>query len=218
MDQTEINQKLEEVGAVITDSHFVYTSGKHGRAYVNWAEVLTHPFVSWLTTNKMEDLVWGLNFETIIGPTHTGDKIAYGLALNFRTGSLPEIHYVYAQESDGGRVFPRGQDAYVRGKKILIVDDILTTGSTIDEVLEAIGSLSGVPVGIVVGCNRSSFDDSYKGIPLLSLVKVDLEQWEESECPICKEGILPREEIGHGKNFMELYGRDPTSWPANRKR
>ncbi|OGY26857.1 MAG: hypothetical protein A2Z11_01610, partial [Candidatus Woykebacteria bacterium RBG_16_43_9] len=144
-------QLLGQVGGVIDGSHVVYTSRKHGRGYINWVRVLNDNRAALATAIAMRDLVDGLEFDTVVGPTHTGDKVASNLSLVAAIVGR-EMWAVYAQEAEGeatilfqgeerqvkARSFPRGQTDFVAGCRVLVVDDVLTTGGTILETIVAV--------------------------------------------------------------------------------
>lgn len=225
----ELMQLLEKVGGVIDNSHVVYTSRKHGRAYVNWVAVLENSQALWETSLAMTELP-GMGFATIAGPTHTGDKVANALALAFLHKGV-NVAPVYVQEItekvkailDGreqelevvrqGRTFPRGQIKDVKGHLVLVVDDVLTTGKTARETIEAVQAHGGTPTGVLVGCNRSAFVGSFDGFPLWELLKANMEQWDPEECQACIDQVLMNTSVGHGKEWVEHYP-DPTQWPA----
>lgn len=163
----------------------------------------------------MAHIVRDLEFDTVVGPTHTGDKVAYdlGLAL-YQLGRT--VNRAFSQETDekGKRNFPRGQERCVRGKRVLVVDDVVTTGGTISETISAVKEADGEAIAVLVGCNRSEFKGEFDGIPLLALMTVPMEQWEEGECQACIELVPINTTVGHGAEWLKKYP-DPDLWPAH---
>ncbi|HEX7456059.1 MAG TPA: phosphoribosyltransferase family protein, partial [Candidatus Nanoarchaeia archaeon] len=172
----------------------------------------------WQIACEMAELVFCVEFDTIAGPTHVGDKIAYDLGLALLLNKGRNVGRFYAQESaeEGTRSFPR-QTGSVAGMRVLVVDDVLTTGGTIDETIEAVRKDGGTPVAVAVVCNRSEFRGEFKGFPLLELMYVPFEAWKPEQCQACVERVPVYTEVGHGKDFLKEYGEDPAGWPANRK-
>ena len=215
--EQRILQLLSDVGAVIDRSHFVYTSGKHGQAYVNWVEVLASPSVSLAVALEMAQLVSDLEFDTIVGPTHTGDKVArdIGLALHLLGRT---VNVVYAQETgqEGNLDFPRGQETLVRDKRVLAVDDVLTTGKTARETINAIKEAGGKVEALLLGCNRDESRSALDGVRLISLLTIPMESWDEEECQACIKQVPINTSVGHGTGFLEEFGKDPEGWPANK--
>ena len=229
----QLRSLLEEVGAVITGDHFVFTSGKHGNAFVNWVAVLNNTKAARATARALANRLVDLEFEVIAGPTHTGDKLASSVAdALLELGK--EVVPVYCQEViekhtvtiDGterevkivqeGRSFPRGQAAKVNGRRVLVTDDVLTTGGTISGTLAAVRTAGGISVGVAVACNRSSLSRQFGGLPLFELLNVPMDQWEFEDCQACVAGVPMNTEVGHGEGWLKAHP-DPEEWPARVK-
>lgn len=227
---SDLLRLLEEVGGVIDGSHIVYTSGKHGCAYVNWVAVLNDPKAARATMRALAEKLVDLDFDVVVGPTHTGDKLATALA-DALLDLGREVVPVYNQEItvkrsvtiDGeqrevkvvldGRDFPRGQTGKVQGQRTLVIDDVLTTGGTIEEVIAAVHKAGGVPVGVAVGCNRSDLSGEFDGLPLVELLNVPMDAWDPEECQACAEQVPMNTDVGHGSGWLVQYP-DPKTWPA----
>lgn len=98
----------------------------------------------------------------------------------------------------------RGYDKVVKGKKVLITEDVLTTGGSVAKSITAIQTAGGEVVGVVAICNRGGVTAEQFGVPLLAaFMNIDLPSWTEDECPMCKEGKPINEEVGHGKEYMD---------------
>ena len=222
--------KLAEVGALINDSHVVYTSGKHGPAYVNITRALNHPNLARWLGEEMARMIKGIEFDTLVSPVHSDDKlgpaISFGLMGHGRT-----VHPVYAQELTesvlatvdgverelevvtGDLFFPRQQEDFVRDRDVVVVGDVLTTGGTTEKVINLVEGTQGKVKAIVIACNRSKHKDTFQGVPLLSLMTVPMKQWEEGECQACIEQVAINTTVGHGAQWLEQHP-DPEQWPA----
>lgn len=102
-------------------------------------------------------------------------------------------------------VFKRGFGKFLEGgKKVLIVEDILTTGGTAKKVVEAARKSGGEVIGVSALCNRGGVTKEAIGdVPeLFSLTNVQMDAFPEDECPLCKNEIPVNTEIGHGKEFL----------------
>lgn len=226
---------LASVGAIIDDDHLVYTSGKHGTVYVNLTRALNVLRPGKRLVRSMVDLVKDLEFDTIAAPVHSDDKYGYFVADDLLGRGL-EFNPVFAQErterlmfqqpgEEKPRIydvvtkdlnFPRDQGIFIDGKWVVIVCDVLTTGGTVDHMIDAVLAAGGKIRAIVVGCNRSEHEGTYKGYQLLQVMKLSADQWLEDACPRCKDGTLINITVGHGKGFLEKHGTDPANWPANK--
>ena len=94
------------------------------------------------------------------------------------------------------------------GKNILVVEDILTTGGSARQVIEAIRKQEGNVIGLSALCNRGSVQSSDVGdVPLRQLVTVALETFAEDECPFCQQGVPVNTELGKGRAFLARIQR-----------
>jgi len=101
-------------------------------------------------------------------------------------------------------VLKRGYDKIVKGKKVLITEDVLTTGGSVAKSIQAIREAGGEVVGAVAICNRGGVTAEMLGIPFLTaFMNIDLPSWPEDECPMCKADKPINVEVGHGKKYLE---------------
>jgi len=206
LDEYEVLEILSEVGAVITNSHIVYTSGKHGTAYVNKDAIYPH-------TPKISDLcqtiAWRFrkdNVQVVIGPALGGIILSQWTAYHLTEINNTEVLGVYAEKLENGDTFiiKRGYDKLIAGKNVLVVEDVLTTGGSAKKVIEATRAISGNVVGLGVLCNRGGITpQDVANIPKLTvLVNVKLDAWDENECLLCHEGIPINTDVGKGREFL----------------
>ena len=199
---------LRQVGVVITGSHFVYTSGKHGSAYVNKDGV--YPYLE-----QTGDLCYGIAeefrddaVETVIGPAMGGIILSQWTAFHLArmTGGKRQVFAVYAEKSPDGESFviKRGYDKFITGKRVLVVEDVLTTGSSAKKVIEAVRAIGGNIVGLGVLCNRGGITPADVAWPLklTALVDITLETWNEADCPLCQQGVPINVDVGKGREFL----------------
>jgi orotate phosphoribosyltransferase len=127
----------------------------------------------------------GLEFkpQLVVGPTTGGVVIAYEVArqLNLRA-------VIAERDPAGGRSIGR-HFRVEPGERTLVVDDVLTTGSSITETLEAVRKAGGEPVGVAVMVDRSGGQADF-GVPLYAATEVEMQTWEPAECPLCRAGTL----------------------------
>jgi orotate phosphoribosyltransferase len=215
--------RLEEIEAFVDNSHVVYTSGKHGRAYVNIARAFNlNDLAVWFAQN-LAPLIEHLKFDTLVGPVNSDDKVAYALGDELFRRYGRKICKVYAQRQTrklrpegetqdveaivpGKFQFARQQEDFVRGRKIVIVCDVLNTGGTLDGVIEAVHASGGIIVAILVVCNRGQHKGSYTGIELIEMMNVPMEAWDPP-CELCKAGVSVNTKVGHGRQFLESQSR-----------
>lgn len=211
MTEDEVLSTLDEVGAVITDSHIVYASGRHGSAYVNKDAIYPHvDFVAEFCRAIAEHFC-AEDIDVVASPAVGRVALAQHTALQLLeiTGDL--VFAVYAEKEKDGKTFSfrRGYDDYIPGKRVLVVEDVLTTGGSAKSVIEAVRALEGEVVGLGAICNRGGVKPRDVGdVPeLFALCNIQLDSWPEDECPLCREGVPINTEVGKGREFLAQKGR-----------
>lgn len=194
---------FESCNTILTHSHFVYTSGKHGHTYINKDAVYPHTdIVRQLCEEIARQCPWQV--EVVVGPTMGAVILSTWVAhfLSEMTGR--PILSVYAEEdADKNRVLRRGYDALVRGKSVLVVEDILNTGGSARKVVEAVKKLGGKVAGVFGLCNRGGVTPAEVGdVPVMALVDVKFEMWDAAECPLCAKGVPINTVVGKGRDFL----------------
>jgi orotate phosphoribosyltransferase len=241
--ESEIMKIFEDSKAIITGSHIVYTSGKHGEAYVNKDAVYPHTAkVSRLCQFIAEDFE-NEEIDTVVGPVVGGVSLSQWTAHHLSALQGKEILAVSADKieilsgkqvieqmcrfmrieswnsflgEDSKReiekvpgstefVIKRGQDKFITGKKILVVEDILTTGGSVKKVVEIVKEMGGEIIGVGALCNRGGVIPEQIGeIPVLkALVNVNLDAYDEADCPYCKSGIPINTSVGKGAEYLK---------------
>jgi len=210
MNEQEVLRILRDVGAVITDGHFVYTSGKHGSVYINKDAVYPHiRVISQLCyaiaahfRNKF-GAYYGI--DSVVGPAIGGVILSTRIADWLEQMNGGNVLSLYAEKTDNGEfVFRRGYDKFVPGRRVLVVEDVLTTGGSVKKVIEATRDLGGKVIGLGVLCNRGgvTLQDVADPPELFALVNVNLDAWDEAECPLCASYVPINEEVGKGREFL----------------
>lgn len=101
-------------------------------------------------------------------------------------------------------IIKRGQEKFITGKNIFIVEDVLTTGNSVKKVVEAVEKLGGNIVGVGALCNRGNVTAEFLGVPVLkALMDVSLETFPGDDCPLCKKQIPINTKVGHGAKFLK---------------
>ncbi|NBV76757.1 phosphoribosyltransferase [bacterium] len=200
---SEALQILEDAGA-FRAGHFVYTSGRHGDKYVNKDAL-------YVTTREVSRLCEAMAAralehapEAVIGPAVGAAILAQWTAHHLSLMTGEDIAAVYAdKDGQGGFVIKRGYDKVIKGKKVLVVEDLVTTGGSIKKVIDCVKNVEATIVGAIAICNRGGVTKKDISNPPLfeALVNVHLSSWEEKECELCKRGIPVSVDVGHGKDF-----------------
>jgi orotate phosphoribosyltransferase len=177
--QREIFEIFEKAKALLK-GHFLLSSGLHSDLYFEKFQVLQHPEYVEILCRKLASLFRDDEIEVVVGPTTGGIIIAYEVAKNLKT------HSIFAEAEGEGRVFKRGFNLR-KGERVLIVDDILTTGKSVNEVIDLVRRHDGDIRGIGVLLDRSGGKVDF-GYPLKPLAVTEVKNYPPDECPLCKKG------------------------------
>ena len=184
----EAMRLLRAVGAVL-EGHFRYTSGRHGASYVEKFRLLEDPVATAALCERILDEARRCDPELVVGPTTGGIIVAYEIA---RQLGPPAFFAERAAASGDGagsdrRELQRG--FRVRpGQRVLIVDDVLTTGGSLRETMAAVERAGGRPVTVAVLVDRSGGRSDF-GLPFSAALTLDIPTYDGPECPQCAEGI-----------------------------
>jgi orotate phosphoribosyltransferase len=194
--------ELEKVGAILTKTHVVYTSGKHGSAYVNKDAVYPHTKLTLALTKQMAMLGESQDVQVVLAPA-IGAVILGQLIANHLEDILGHpVLSVYAEKAPAGDgfVIKRGYDKLIRGRKVLVVEDIVNTGGSLLKVIQTAKEMGAEVIGAVALCNRGKITTKeLDHIPWIrSLISIDLEAWDSSDCPLCQKGIPINKSVGKG--------------------
>ena len=198
---------LEEVDA-IQYGHFEYTSGKHGEAYINKDALYPYPHLLYEVCGYMAAPFRDDDIEVVVGPAMGGILLANNTAqhLNLWQPKGLVVHAVYAEKKPtyGGKpdfAFTRGYENFVRGRRVLVVEDNLTTGGSILKAVELARMAGGFVVGVVAMCNRGNVQADQVGKPdkFISLLNLQMNAYDQNECHLCKAGVPMNENLGKAK-------------------
>lgn len=190
--------------AIITNSHIVYASGKHGSEYVNKDAVYPDTQATDELCGFIAEHFKDANIEVVAAPAVGGVTLSHEVASQL-TRADRKVLGIYADKEGDNLIFKRGYGELVKGRRVLIVDDVLTTGGSVAKLVELVRSLGGEVVAVAVLCNRGGVKSEDVGnVPeLFALSSVQMESYEESECPLCKAGVPINTEVGKGKEYLE---------------
>ena len=201
--QNEIKDIFAKSRAFIFDSHIVYTSGKHGKAYVNKDALYPHTDLTSLLCKQIALHFRNSQIEAVLAPALGGIILSQWTAHHLSQINQREVLGVYAEKSLESETFviKRGYDALIKNKKVLVLEDILTTGLSVKKVVETARQIPCDIVGVAALCNRGGVTSSTLGnVPeLFALLEVNLETWEPADCPMCKAQIPINTSVGKGK-------------------
>ena len=197
---------LKSVGAITTNSHFVGTSGRHMPVYINKDALLLHPEKT-SEVGKLFALKFkNKNIQAVVAPAVAGIPLSQWTAHHLSKMYKKEVLSVFTEKtSENDQIFKRGFDAVVKGKRVLVVEDITTTGSSVKKVMNSVNGAGGKVVAVSVMINRDKklVTSKSMGVPFSALGNFEIPSYEEKDCLLCREGVPVNTKLGHGKKFLE---------------
>ena len=208
MNDPEIMQMFVDVGAIVKDSHFVYSSGRHSSVYINKDALYLHTNVISTLCQLMAQPYNADEVDVVVGPVLGGIVLSQWVAYYLNSSrSSGETLALYAEKEGDGPdkqfLFRRGYDRYIPGKNVLVVEDVLTTGGSARQVIELVRLHGGNVIGLSALCNRGDVQPGDIGnVPISTLIAVTLKTFTEAECPFCQQQIPINTDLGKGKAFL----------------
>ncbi len=175
----EILQVFRECGAIL-HGHFRLSSGKHSDTYFEKFQILQHPHHVERLCGDLAERFRTEPIDVVVGPTTGGVIIAYEVARQLGTRAI------YAEREGDKRVLRRGFTLR-EGERVLVVDDILTTGGSVREVLEMLEPYRVQVVGVGILVDRTG-GQADLGVRLEALLRLSVEAWQPEQCPLCERG------------------------------
>ncbi len=168
---------------VLLEGHFLLTSGRHSNQYMQCAQLLQYPeyteeIASHLATSFQEDKI-----DIVIGPAMGGIIIAYEMARRLTAKNL-------FTERENGKMTLRRGFRIPEGARVLVAEDVITTGGSVREVMEIVREQGGVVAGVAVLVDRSNGTIDF-GTKLRAALTTEVVSYKPEECPLCKEGKQP---------------------------
>ena len=180
MDKEEVLRIFNDLG-VINNGHFLLTSGKHSNTYLQCAKIFQYPKYSELFSKELALKFKDYKIDVVIGPAIGGIILAYEVARQVGAKAF------FAEREEGMMKLRRGFEIK-EGENVLVVEDVVTTGGSVKEVIELVNSLKGNVIGVGSIVDRSDGKVNFE-VLFKSVVSLYVEAFEREECPLCKEGI-----------------------------
>ena len=182
IDTEEVMKKFEQAGA-IQKGHFKLTSGVHSDTYIQCAQVMQYPGFMNNLCSELGKKFRGNDIDVIVGPAIGGIIMAHVMAQVLG----PWVRAIFT-ERENGKMRLRRSFEIKEGEKVLVVEDVTTTGSSVREVIEIVKSRKGKVVGVGVLIDRSGGRVNF-GVKTEKLLTVDIKTYLPEECPLCKKKI-----------------------------
>ena len=199
--QAETRTIIEACGALIEDDHFVYASGHHGNGWIAKDIINLDPRLPKRLGELLAESVSDLDIDVVCGPAVGGLICAQFTALALSTSCV----YAERETKDGRErfVLRRGQDDFIRGKRVLAVDDVVNTGYSLKLTMETIREAGGEVVAAATWISRGNVVASDLGVDrYVFLDEVSLPSWPAETCRLCEEGVPINTRFAHGAEYL----------------
>jgi orotate phosphoribosyltransferase len=178
--ENNILEIFKETGALL-QGHFLLTSGRHSNMYFQCAKVLQYPEYTIRVCSIIADYFRDYEIDTVISPAMGGIIVGQEVARQLNKRSI------FAEREDKKLTLRRGFSIRP-GEKVLVCEDVVTTGGSVFEVIDIVKEQGGVVVGIGFIVDRSNGKVDF-GYPQISTMKMEVVSYTPDECPLCKENI-----------------------------
>jgi orotate phosphoribosyltransferase len=178
MTEKEVLEIFTKNNALLT-GHFKLSSGLHSEKYLQCALVLQYPDIAQKMSEALAEK-FVVKPDLVVGPALGGVTLAYEVA------RAMGVRGIFTERQEGKMALRRGF-VIKPGEKVIVCEDVVTTGGSTKEVMDVIKELGGIVVGVGSVIDRSDRDPSF-GVPFHSLAKVEVKTYKEESCPMCKSG------------------------------
>lgn len=167
---------------VLLEGHFRLTSGLHAAKYLQCAQLLQYPHEAGPLCEQLASYFKDAGATVVAGPATGGIILAYEVA------KALDVKNIFGERENGVMTFRRGFKLEPTDK-VLVLEDVVTTGGSVKELIACVKEAGAEVVGVASLVNRSGGRVDF-GVPFKSLVNLDITTYQPEECPMCKEGSV----------------------------
>ena len=178
--QQEIEKMFIDSGALL-NGHFKLTSGRHSDRCIQCAKVLQYPHYTAKLCAELAERYNKEKIDVVVGPAMGGIIVAYEVARHLG------VRAIFTEREEKVMKLRRGFEIFP-DEKVLVVEDVVTTGGSVKEVLDVVSNLGGRVAGVAVLVDRSAGKVDL-GVRRESLLSLEVESYLPEECPLCKTGV-----------------------------
>lgn len=180
MTEKEILELFKKHNALLT-GHFKLSSGLHSEKYLQCALILQYPEIAGKLARTLAEKFSNEKIGVVVGPALGGVTLAYEVARAIG------VRGIFTERQEGKMVLRRG--FFIKqGEKVLVTEDVITTGGSTKEVMDVVKECGGIVAGVGSIIDRSDSPIDF-GVKFVSLAKVEVRTYKETECPLCKSKI-----------------------------
>lgn len=167
----------------ILHGHFLLTSGRHSDTYMQCAKLFADPKESEMLCGELAERLKEFKPDVVVSPAVGGIIMGYEVARKLGVKNL------FAERADGKMTLRRGFKLD-KGQRVIVVEDVVTTGGSVKEVVELCRE-AGCDVAAVASIVDRSNGKVEFGVPYRALLTMEVKSYEASDCPLCKDGSVP---------------------------
>ena len=192
MESGELLSLLKETGAML-EGHFLLTSGRHSDVYIEKFRILENPCALDDVCWEMAEIVKNDNIDLVLGAAIGGILVSGGV------GRHLGVKHIFCERVNGTMKLRRGF-SIKKGNRIVIVEDIITTGGSVMELIKLAEDQGAKIVHVVNLVDRSTRDVDIK-VPSTAILTFPSKSWEPENCPLCKQGMAITQRGRTGKKM-----------------
>ena len=175
-------EDMTAAGALL-EGHFKLSSGRHSSRYLQCALYLADPARAEAAGRQLAARLENAGAQLVVAPALGGVIIGHEVAR-----ALEDVPFYFTERSDGEMALRRGFEVQP-GCRVLVVEDVVTTGGSTREVMEVVTRRGGVVVAAGAIVNRSGAENPFAPLPFTALLTVDVPNWAPDACPLCASGV-----------------------------
>lgn len=191
LSKERVLEVLKEAG-VLQEGHFLLTSGRHSNKYLQCAKIFCNTKYSEELCADLANKFKNDDVEVVIGPAMGAVQMAYEVSRALNCNNF------FTERDENGKMTLRRGFAIDKGQRVLVVEDVVTTGGSVREVINLVKEAGGVVVGVGSIVDRTDGKIDF-GVPYKAVYSADVVSWEAANCPLCRESGLPLVKPGSRK-------------------
>jgi orotate phosphoribosyltransferase len=164
----------------LLDGHFLLTSGLHSNAYFQCAKVFQYPWHAETLCHEIANHFKGEHINAVVSPA------VGGIVMGQEIGRLLKVRSIFMERAEGTMTLRRGFQIHP-GERILVAEDVTTTGGSVKEVIQGVRQQGGEVIAVTAVVDRSGGKIDF-GVPYFSLLKMEVVTYPSDNCPLCREG------------------------------
>jgi orotate phosphoribosyltransferase len=178
---TDVDALLRSTGAIL-EGHFQLTSGRHSGAYIEKFRIMENPSATAELCGMIAGHYRDSGATLVVGPA-TG-----GIILAYETARHLGLRSIFAEKGPDGKLFFDRGFGVEPGQPVLVVDDVLTTGGSVKQVLSLVNEAKAKVAGIGMLIDRTDGGVDF-GVPFYACHAMNIESFPADDCPLCRQGL-----------------------------